>query len=109
MRRILGTAGVVLALVGFSSGTAVAQQQREVTPVTLRESEEAGAWLMDIGESDGTLAIWSIHVGTGCENIQDGPAALLVDGIGVQWLVLSDATPGTCHIDEADLVQVDQG
>jgi hypothetical protein len=107
MRRILGSAGAALALIGLSSGPSLAQQHGEATPVSIRESDDDGVWLMDIDESDGTQATWSIQLGAGCENIQPGPAALLVDGIGVQWLVLPDATPGTCHIDEADLV--DQG
>ena len=109
MRRFLASAGVALALIGSSTASSLAQQHGEATPVTIRESDEDGAWLMDISESDGTQATWTLRLGTGCENIQPGPAALLVDGIGVQWLVLPDATPGTCHIDEADLVQPDQG
>src|SRR5579871_1191528 len=103
MRRILASAGLALALLA-PAGAAGAQQHGEVTPVTIRQGDDDGTWLMDITESDATQATWSLHLGAGCENIQPGPAALLVDGIGVQWLVLPDATPGTCHIDEADLI-----
>jgi hypothetical protein len=45
-------------------------------------------------------AEWMIQVGDGCENAQPGAAALMVDGIGAQWLLLPDDTPGNCRIEQ---------
>ena len=101
MRRIVVSACVVVALVSLEVGPTWAQQHPELTVVNIRGTDDPSVWLMDIESSDAT---WSIHVGAGCENAVEGPAALLVDGIREQWLVLPDATPGTCHIDQADLV-----
>ena len=106
MRQALISVCLVLALVRLDVATSWAQQHGEFTPVTIRMAED-GTWLMDITESDGTQATWSLQLGAGCENIQPGPAGLLVDGVGAQWLVLPDATPGTCPIEGGDVL--DQG
>jgi hypothetical protein len=103
MRRILVSISVALMLIGWSGGVSLAQQHGEFTAVTIRPIAD-GTWLMDINESDGTLATWTLELGPGCENMREGPAGLLVDGIGARWLVLPDNTPGVCPITGGDVI-----
>jgi hypothetical protein len=51
--------------------------------------------------------VWNVRLGDGCDNAQPGAASLVVDGIGVQWVVLPDDTPGQCRIEEAAVVEQD--
>jgi len=99
MRRGLVSACLAIGVIGLTATSSPAQQESTASSVQIHEATETpGWWVMDIPSA---AAAWYIQLGEGCENAQAGDAVLLIDGLRVEWLVLPDATPGTCQIQQA--------
>jgi hypothetical protein len=106
MRRILTSAGLALWLATLSATRGAAQEQPQATIIQLSQpdDEQPGWWRMQVPSA---VTVWDVRLGDGCDAIQPGPATLVIDSIGVQWVVLPEDTPGQCRIQEAAAVGQD--